>query len=299
MDQENIAKNLINILNKLDPDRDRIVKEHYRKSKDKTILVKEGLEKNKIKPAFYKKHKTAECLVVHMTSYKLTGKIIKYCGKANNKFVHKDIFTDINNMYFIAGLYSADGSLNNGRNYDGYSRFSCSLTSVDKHIIEDVKEMLFNNGILTSSRIQKIKNEKHKDQYEVMISNENINQLSNIYNSFNNVTPNKKNKRNVFIENEDGYWLKIKDIKKLEYEGYVYNIGVEKENTYIAENIAVHNCFSFGLALLHAKNSEVLGIIPEDTKENVNFNQKSAKLMLRNRFSHTNLKKLSNAYNIQ
>jgi hypothetical protein len=56
---------------------------------------------------------------------------------------------------------------------------------------------------------------------------------------------------------------------------------------------------SFGLALLHAKNNEVLGIIPEDTKENVNFNQKNAKLMLRNRFSHTNLKKLSNAYNIQ
>ena len=55
---------------------------------------------------------------------------------------------------------------------------------------------------------------------------------------------------------------------------------------------------SFGLALLHAKNNEVLGIIPEDTKENVNFNQKNAKLMLRNRFSHTNLKKLSNANNI-
>jgi len=55
---------------------------------------------------------------------------------------------------------------------------------------------------------------------------------------------------------------------------------------------------SFGLALLHAKNNEVLGVIPEDTKENTNFNQKSAKLMLRNRFSHANLKKLSNANNI-
>ena len=55
---------------------------------------------------------------------------------------------------------------------------------------------------------------------------------------------------------------------------------------------------SFGLALLHAKNNEVLGVIPEDTKENVNFNQKNAKLMLRNRFSHTNLKKLFNANNI-
>jgi len=201
-------------------------------------------------------------------------------------------------MYFIAGLYSADGSLNNGRNYDGYSRFSCSLTSVDKHIIEDVREMLFNNGILSSSRIQKMKKKNHKDQYQVTISNENINKLSNIYESFNNVISNKKNIRNVFIETDDGYWLKIKDIKKSYYEGYVYNIGVEKENTYIAENIAVHNCISFGLALLHAKNNEVLGVIPEDTKENVNFNQKNAKLMLRSRFSHTNLKKLSNAYNI-
>lgn len=56
--------------------------------------------------------------------------------------------------------------------------------------------------------------------------------------------------------------------------------------------------YSFGFALLHAKNSEIKGIIPTDTKENVNFNQKNAKLILRNRFSHTNLKKLSNANNI-
>ena len=39
--------------------------------------------------------------------------------------------------------------------------------------------------------------------------------------------------------------------------------------------------------------------ILEDIKENKNFSQKNAKLMLRSRFSHTNLKKLSNAYNIQ
>ena len=31
MDQEHIAKDLIGILNKLDPNRDRIVKEHHRK----------------------------------------------------------------------------------------------------------------------------------------------------------------------------------------------------------------------------------------------------------------------------
>ena len=56
---------------------------------------------------------------------------------------------------------------------------------------------------------------------------------------------------------------------------------------------------STGLALLQAEYNEVRGIIPKDTKENTNFNQKSAKLMLRNRFSHSNLKKLLNANNIQ
>ena len=57
--------------------------------------------------------------------------------------------------------------------------------------------------------------------------------------------------------------------------------------------------YSFALALLQAEYNEVRGVIPQDTKENSNFNQKSAKLMLRNRFSHANLKKYLNANNIQ
>ena len=56
---------------------------------------------------------------------------------------------------------------------------------------------------------------------------------------------------------------------------------------------------SWGLSLLQAEYNEVRGVIPQDTKENSNFNQKSAKLMLRNRFSHANLKKYLNANNIQ
>lgn len=57
--------------------------------------------------------------------------------------------------------------------------------------------------------------------------------------------------------------------------------------------------YSFALALLQAEYNEVRGIIPKDIKENKNFSQKNAKLMLRSRFSHSNLKKLLNANNIQ
>ena len=57
--------------------------------------------------------------------------------------------------------------------------------------------------------------------------------------------------------------------------------------------------YSFALALLQAEYNEVRGIIPKDIKENKNFSQKNAKLMLRSRFSHSNLKKLLNVNNIQ
>jgi len=50
------------------------------------------------------------------------------------------------------------------------------------------------------------------------------------------------------------------------------------------------------LCKLITLNANIVGVC---TKENSNFNQKSAKLMLRNRFSHANLKKYLNANNIQ
>ena len=40
-------------------------------------------------------------------------------------------------------------------------------------------------------------------------------------------------------------WVGIKYIEKFDYEGNVYNIGLDKEHTYLVNNIANHNCHSF------------------------------------------------------
>ena len=37
--------------------------------------------------------------------------------------------------------------------------------------------------------------------------------------------------------------MKIKNIRKEHYEGYVYNIAVENNHNYYANNILVHNCY--------------------------------------------------------
>ena len=37
--------------------------------------------------------------------------------------------------------------------------------------------------------------------------------------------------------------MKIKKITKVKYSGIVYNIGVEDNNNYFANDILVHNCY--------------------------------------------------------
>ena len=51
-------------------------------------------------------------------------------------------------------------------------------------------------------------------------------------------------------EQEDSVvWRKVRCVPKTEpYDGYVFNIEVEGDNSYVAEGIGVHNCVGFGTA---------------------------------------------------
>lgn len=58
------------------------------------------------------------------------------------------------------------------------------------------------------------------------------------------VVARKKHLFSPIIET-DGVWMKIRTIEKQHMSTQVYNLGVSEEHTYIANNIAVHNCHSF------------------------------------------------------
>lgn len=48
---------------------------------------------------------------------------------------------------------------------------------------------------------------------------------------------------------EDGYvWSPVNDVNKKEYNGLVYNLEVEDDNSYVVQNIIVHNCQDFSVA---------------------------------------------------
>ena len=45
-----------------------------------------------------------------------------------------------------------------------------------------------------------------------------------------------------FLEIDDYFLTPIKKIKIIKFSGKVYNFEVEEDNSYIANNLAVHNC---------------------------------------------------------
>lgn len=55
-------------------------------------------------------------------------------------------------------------------------------------------------------------------------------------------------------------WRKVKEVTLSPYCGKVYNIGVEGDNSYIAEGIGVHNCWSYGAISCIEANRLVQGL---------------------------------------
>ena len=56
--------------------------------------------------------------------------------------------------------------------------------------------------------------------------------------------PSHKIKRRRFIDG--GIIQKVAFVEKLPFNDYVYNLEVENDHSYVADNVAVHNCFPFG-----------------------------------------------------
>jgi intein/homing endonuclease len=70
----------------------------------------------------------------------------------------------------------------------------------------------------------------------------------------------RRNKGKRYAKHTGGYlWLKIKDVGRINYCGYVYNLDVAKSNSYTADLRIVHNCLhSLGF---HELGASVIGRI--------------------------------------
>ena len=132
------------------------------------------------------------------------------------------------------------------------------LQHPDGHI-----DVLIDNGIYSS-----LSNVKKNNQLKLNISTNYINLLLSAYNKqlkFKHID--FINQKNIQIETNYGFWTPIKIEKKECVEERVYNFEVEKEHTYIANNIVTHNCMAFMQVMFQIQEEE-LGKEYTDKNEN-------------------------------
>jgi GT2 family glycosyltransferase/intein/homing endonuclease len=83
--------------------------------------------------------------------------------------------------------------------------------------------------------------EKVLDAYSVTVS---LNNAPDLFKFFGYEAKTSKKPSNACIFDERYAYLPVKKIEKIPYQGKVFNLEVEEDNSYIAENLVVHNCIT-------------------------------------------------------
>lgn len=160
------------------------------------------------------------------------GLYVEQFGRgAKNKRLTQDILNLPISLLkgFLDGYMSADGCITQGVN---------KATSVSRELIYGIGQCVAKVYDRPFS-IYKIKRKS-----KCVIEERVVNQMD----SYNIVWKDKPNKQDkAFYEN--GYiWCPINKIERESYDGFVYNMEVEEDNSYVVQNIIVHNCQDISVA---------------------------------------------------
>lgn len=159
----------------------------------------------------------------------------EYCEQFGRGAVNKRLTGDILNLPvnllkgFLDGYMSADGCFTQGLN---------KATSVSQELIHGIGQCVAK----VYKRPFSIGSCKRKET--CVIEGRVVNQKTTYSISWKNE---KAVQDKAFYE--DGYiWCPITQIEKLDYDGFVYNMEVENDNSYTANGIIVHNCTDISVA---------------------------------------------------
>lgn len=191
---------------------------------------------------------------------KILGRIFKlwFLSGAENKEMPSWMLCldDFRTSRLIDGMWKGDGSV--------YSESNClvgSYSTVSKKLAWQLY-LLMTKIINDPISISRKKRKFGKDEYVIKIKGEeNKRRLKFLFPFLEKISP----KRKYGWGDENYLFLMVQSINKKKYKGKVFNLFVEKDNTYVTEGFLVHNCRPVQEALLMGKPviSTALGGIHE------------------------------------
>jgi len=187
----------------------------------------------------------------------------------------------------IRGYFDSDGSwLKTYKKSEPDKAYSkITFVSVNLELLESFQDILFSLGIISS--LNKLRDSKEveicgkkviqRQAYSLSLANNDSLELHELIYEEGNPKLNRfdindfkiTNKRIIsdchFDKNKDFIYFKVKDIKKSEYTGYVYNFECDT-NTFMCRNITTHNC---DVSRGDSEDFSAFQIVDFDTREQV------------------------------
>jgi len=179
---------------------------------------------------------------VRFTNKIVTDLCLKHCGKYSHQ---KSLSVELLNLpdefigEFLNGYFRGDGTVSAGR-------YSSTTVSLDLHT--HLKMILCRFGVSFNEHIKEAYVDKdgikHRRSYWLNIANDDYIRKFNHFVDMGIKRDTVKFNRKTSWFNSDWFLIPIKSIEKLIYSGDVYNLEVDKNNTYVIEDAIVHNCYS-------------------------------------------------------
>jgi len=200
--------------------------------------------------------------------------LMKTCGRySDTKMVPDYIWKSDNKikMSFLLGLFDADGTITDR---------DIRITLNNENLISDIQAMLLQVGIPSTKNSVYIKEYPDKVYYQLSLttlySKEFVKLLSKIYDDnriseflLKNISDDSKGQFQYSVKEEendvDGKIFVVNKFNKTEEDlsDFVYNISVEEDESYVINNVVVHNCFVDGFV---GKDQDSIGGILEALK---------------------------------
>ena len=190
---------------------------------------------------------------VEVTSHKIQDIAIKMGYKPGEKKLSEEFYNSSNLMPFIVGYFEGDGSQNFSK-VQGYDRCNITLSTIYKELLQQVRQILIDNGIYSS-----ISYTKKTDQLRLNISTNYIDHFLSFYKSLKFSKCNMCLQKNLVYETEEGFYtpIKIKEIIACDKGIEVYNFEVDTNHNYIANNIVTHNCMALAQVMLQVQEEDL------------------------------------------
>lgn len=171
------------------------------------------------------------------SSINLSSMFLKWFGEYSDKKYIDNIFDKVCpelQMALCLGYITGDGCF---RKNNHSNSFDMRIVSTSILLLKSVRKMLLRNGVISSMYNGK----KHFGFKDIYILVAQGNGLSKILDRFEKDDISTKKVRSRFIL--DGYLVsEVRDVSTEIFDGSVYNIEVSEDNSYVVNDVAVHNC---------------------------------------------------------